>query len=75
MKQHEVYTYIDENMKKDECILSVDFYFDGDVSVDDAVDFIDDLIEADIITRPPGIQFNGHRPSIYAKSPYAEDTA
>ncbi len=71
MKQHEVYTYIDENMKKDECILSVDFYFDGDVSVDDAVDIIDDLIEADT----NGLQFNGHRPSIYAKSPYAEDTA
>ena len=37
----EIYQYVDENMKRDENILTVDFYFDSDISKEEAVDEVD----------------------------------
>ena len=65
----QVYEYIDQNMKRDENILTVDFYFDSDVKLDKAIRIVDTLAEADT----NGLPFNGHKPTIYTKSPHNEE--
>ena len=40
----DIYVYVDENMKRDENILTVDFLFDSDVSVDEAVAEVDKIV-------------------------------
>ena len=65
----QVYEYIDQNMKRDENILTVDFYFDSDVKLDKAIRIVDKLVEADT----KGLPFNGHSPIIYTKSPHNEE--
>ena len=67
MKESDVYEFVDLNAKRDENILSVDFYFDSDVTLDEAVHTVDTLVEANT-----EVIFTGHRPSIYCLSPYAE---
>ena len=57
----EIYEYVDKNMKRDENILTVDFYFDSDVKLDKAIRIVDKLVEADT----KGLPFNGHSPIIY----------
>jgi|TARA_B100001094_G_scaffold177964_1_gene171965 hypothetical protein len=69
MKESDVYEFVDVNAKRDENILTVDFYFDSDVTLDEAVTTVDTLVEADT----NGLPFNGHRPSIYCLSPFTEE--
>ena len=69
MKESDVYEFVDVNAKRDENILTVDFYFDSDVKLDKAIRIVDTLVEADT----NGLPFNGHRPSIYCLSPFTEE--
>mgnify|MGYP003651435692 CR=1 FL=1 len=69
MKESDVYEFVDVNAKRDENILTVDFYFDSDVTLDKAIRIVDRLVEADT----NGLPFNGHRPSIYCLSPFTEE--
>jgi len=65
MKESDVYVFTDKNQKTDENILSVDFYFESDTTLAEAVKSVDTLVEANI-----EVIFKGHRPSIYCLSPF-----
>ena len=67
-KEYEVYEFVDESMKVDENILSVDFYFGSDVTLEEAVHSVDTLVEANT-----EVIFTGHRPSIYSLSPFVQE--
>ena len=66
----DIYVYVDENMKKDENILTVDFFFDSDVSVEDAVAEVDKIIC--LTDGKDEYKLSAHRPSIYSVSPFIE---
>jgi len=66
----DIYVYVDENMKRDENILTVDFYFDSDVSVDEAVAEVDKIVS--LADNNAEFKLTAHRPSIYAVSPFVE---
>lgn len=64
----EVYEYVDDNMKRDENILTVDFFFSSNVSKEQAIDYIDELVT---LADNDGYEnFVAHAPSIFTKSPY-----
>jgi len=52
------YKYVDSNTKKDENILSVDFAFSGDTTMEDAIEQIDTLVLN--IDNDGDIDFNYH---------------
>lgn len=60
-----VYEYVDENSKTDENCLTVDFYFESNVTKDEAIVMIDDLV-----TQFDDNYLIGHKPTIYVKSPF-----
>jgi len=70
-----VYEFVDESHKFDENCLVVDFYFDSDVTKDQAVQMIDKVMGiAD--TELVGMEkLTGHKPTIYALSPFAKEIA
>lgn len=67
----EVYKYIDKNMKRDENILTVDFYFDSDVSVEDAVDEVDKIVS--LVDNKDEYKLTAHSPTMYTLSPFGEE--
>ena len=60
------YKYVDSNTKKNENILSVDFTFDGDVSMDDAIAQIDAMISQ--VDNDGDIEFDSHSFRMYSVS-------
>jgi len=60
------YKYVDSNTKKNENILSVDFTFDGDVSMDDAIAQIDAMISQ--VDNDGDIEFDSHSFRMYTVS-------
>jgi len=60
------YKYVDSNTKKDENVLSVDFAFSGDTTMEDAVEQIDTLVRN--IPNDGDIDFNYHQPRMYSIS-------
>ena len=66
----DIYVYVDENMKRDENILTVDFLFDSDVSVDESVAEVDKIVC--LVDGKDEYKLTAHRPSIYAVSPFIE---
>jgi hypothetical protein len=72
MNQFDIYEYTDENLKKDENCLTVDFYFESDVTKDEAVNQID--LIAMLADNNDKFTFTSHRPAIFVKSPYVKDS-
>jgi hypothetical protein len=68
----EIYEYTDKNMKRDENILTVDFYFDSDVSKEDAVDEVDKIVSLTEINNSE-FKFTAHAPRMYTVSPFGEE--
>lgn len=64
----DIYVYVDENMKRDENILTVDFCFDSDVTVEDAVAEVDNIVS--LADNNDEFVLRAHRPSIYTVSPF-----
>jgi hypothetical protein len=62
-----VYEYIDENNKVDENCLTVDFYFESNVTKDEAIIMIDDLV-----TKFDDNYLIGHKPTVFVKSPFSD---
>ncbi len=60
------YKYVDTNAKRNENILSVDFTFNGDVTMEDAVAQIDMMVSN--IDNDGDIEFNSYKPSMYSIS-------
>ncbi|BAQ84977.1 hypothetical protein [uncultured Mediterranean phage uvMED] len=60
------YKYVDSNTKKDENVLSVDFAFSGDTTMEDAIEQIDTLVLN--IDNDGDIDFNYHQPRMYSIS-------
>ena len=58
------YKYVDSNARRDENILSVDFTFNGDVTMEDAVAQIDMMVSN--IDNDGDIEFNSYKPSMYS---------
>ena len=71
MNQFDIYEYTDENLKKDENCLTVDFYFTSDVSKDRAVQIVDNMVSDN-----DGMynKLVSHRPAIFVKSPFITDS-
>lgn len=67
----QVYEYIDQNMKQDENILTVDFYFDSDVSKENAIDEVDKIVS--LADNKHEYKLTSHAPRIYTKSPHNEE--
>ena len=70
-----VYEYVDEDSKVDENSLTVDFYFDSDVTKDQAVQMIDmvvDIANTELVNMK---KLTGHKPTMYALSPFAKEIA
>ena len=65
-----VYEYVDEDSKVDENSLTVDFYFDSDVTKDQAVQMIDMLVDIANTELVNMEKLTGHKPTIYVKSPF-----
>jgi hypothetical protein len=62
------YKYVDSNARRNENVLSVDFTFNGDVDMDEAVKQIDAMVNDignDYIT------FTSHEPRIFSISKYS----
>ena len=72
MNQFDIYEYTDENLKKDENCLTVDFYFTSDMSKDKAVQIVDNMV-----SNSDGINTKlvSHRPAIFVKSPFISENA
>lgn len=68
----EIYEYTDKNMKRDENILTVDFYFDSDVSKEDAVDEVDKIVSLTEINNSE-FKLTAHAPRMYTVSPFGEE--
>ena len=64
----EVYEYVDDNMKRDENILTVDFFFPSNVSKEEAIEQLDKLVS--LADDKKGYYWYAHAPSIFTKSPY-----
>ena len=62
----EVYEYIDENSNVDENCLTVDFYFESNVTKDEAIIMIDDMVDK----TNNYTQMIGHKPTVFVKSPF-----
>ena len=60
------YKYVDTNARRNENILSVDFTFNGDVTMEDAVAQIDMMVSN--IDNNGDIEFNSYKPSMYSIS-------
>jgi hypothetical protein len=60
------YKYVDSNTKIDENILSVDFHFDGDVTMEDAIAQIDAMVNQ--IDNDGDIEFNSHNMRMFSIS-------
>jgi hypothetical protein len=60
------YKYVDSNTKIDENILSVDFHFDGDVTMEDAIAQIDAMVSQ--IDNDGDIEFNSHNMRMFSIS-------
>ena len=60
------YKYVDSNTKIDENILSVDFHFDGDVTMEDAIAQIDAMVNQ--IDNDGDIEFNSHTMRMFSIS-------
>ena len=64
----QVYEFVDENMKKAENILTVDFHFSTEVTADEAIAMVDKMVSMlDDSTDAVAKEFTAHRPSIYCK--------
>lgn len=72
MNQFDIYEYTDENLKKDENCLTVDFYFESNVTKDEAVNQID--LIAMLLDNNGKYTFKSYRPAIFVKSPYVKDS-
>ena len=60
------YKYVDSNTKIDENILSVDFHFDSDVTMEDAIAQIDAMVSQ--IDNDGDIEFNSHTMRMFSIS-------
>jgi len=60
------YKYVDSNTKINENILSVDFHFDGDVTMEDAIAQIDAIVSN--IDNDGDIEFNSHNMRMFSIS-------
>jgi hypothetical protein len=60
------YKYVDSNTKINENILSVDFHFDGDVTMEDAIAQIDAMVSN--IDNDGDIEFNSHNMRMFSIS-------
>lgn len=60
------YKYVDSNAKRDENILSVDFTFNGDVTMDDAIAQIDMMVSN--VDNDGDIEFKSYKPSMFSIS-------
>tara|TARA_R110000744_G_scaffold57051_1_gene120131 strand:+ start:51 stop:266 length:216 start_codon:yes stop_codon:yes gene_type:complete len=67
----EIYEYTDQNMKRDENILTVDFYFDSDVSKEDAVGEVDNIVG--LADNKDNLKLKAHAPRMYTISPHNEE--
>jgi len=72
MNQFDIYEYIDENLKKDENCLTVDFYFTSDVKKDTAIQIVDNMVSH---SDGMHIKLVSHRPAIFVKSPFISENA
>lgn len=61
----EVYEYIDDNNNVDENCLTVDFYFESNVTKNEAIIIIDDLVN-----DSNDIFLLSHKPTVFVKSPF-----
>lgn len=59
-----VYEYVDDNAKADENCLTVDFYFDSDVTLKQAEKIVDKMV-ADNFDK-----IKAHTATIFVKSPF-----
>jgi hypothetical protein len=71
MNYADVYEMVDTTGKKDENCLTVDFYFESDITKDEAIDQVDIL--AQLADNNDKFTFIGHRPAIYTKSRWADE--
>jgi hypothetical protein len=60
------YKYVDSNTKKNENILSVDFHFDGNVTMEDAIAQIDTMVSQ--VDNDGDIEFNSHNMRMFSIS-------
>ena len=60
------YKYVDSNARRNENVLSVDFTFNGDVTMDDAIAQIDMMVSN--VDNDGDIEFNSHKPSMFSIS-------
>lgn len=60
------YKYVDNNARRDENILSVDFTFNGDVTMDDAIAQIDMMVSN--VDNDGDIEFKSYKPSMFSIS-------
>tara|TARA_Y100000361_G_C10906528_1_gene211753 strand:- start:223 stop:432 length:210 start_codon:yes stop_codon:yes gene_type:complete len=66
----EVYEYVDEELKREENCLTVDLFFDGEVTLREAEIILDSIMKrADDDYKT----FIGYRPTIYTKHPFVID--
>lgn len=64
----DIYEYTDENGKRDEHCLTVDFYFESETTKDEALEIIDKMVEH--INERNQRLLVSHKPTIFVKSPY-----
>jgi len=68
-----VYEFVDENMRRAENILTVDYHFSTEVTADEAIAMVDIMVSLfDDSTVGVSNKFTAHRPSIYCKYPVEE---
>ena len=60
------YKYVDSNSKKDENILSIDFTFNGDVTMEDAIAQIDMMVSN--VDNDGDIEFKSYQPRMFSIS-------
>jgi len=60
------YKYVDSNARRDENVLSVDFTFNGDVTMDDAIAQIDMMVSN--VDNDGDIEFKSYKPSMFSIS-------
>ena len=60
------YKYVDSNARRDENILSVDFTFNGDVTMEDAIAQIDMMVSN--VDNDGDIEFKSYKPFMYSIS-------
>ena len=60
------YKYVDSNTKKNENILSVDFHFDGNVTMNEAIAQINTMVSQ--VDNNGDIEFNSHNMRMFTIS-------